>query len=87
MIGVDLMGFREKGTRISLEANDVPGILEDIGGIFNKYNMNITHIADFKTGENTAEVIIRTNSMNTDIIEAELEARGYLINSIMKNIG
>lgn len=82
---IDLLGFREGGTRISIEATDMPGVLEDIGRIFKENNANITHIADFQGWDDKAEVIIRTKSLDTTKIQKELKERKYKILSVIES--
>jgi len=76
---IDLLGFRDKGSRITVEAADVPGAVETIGGIFNSFNANITHIAVYRGSGGKSDVVIRTNMLNTDEIEKKLEENGYKV--------
>ncbi|WP_027398229.1 CBS domain-containing protein [Anaerovorax odorimutans] len=84
---IDILGFRDIGSRITVEANDVPGALADIGNIFSSFDANITHIADYRGSGGKSDVVIRTNALNTDDIEEELKKRGYLVLNVIKNQG
>ena len=66
---IDLLGFREAGSRITVLAADVPGALADIGEIFKSFDVNITHIAAFRGGGGTSDVVIRTNAADTEDVE------------------
>lgn len=84
---IDILGFRDIGSRITVVADDVPGALADLGNIFSTFNANITHIADYRGSSGKSDVVIRTNALNTDAIEAELEKRGYHVANVIKNQG
>lgn len=83
---VDLLGFRDKGSRITVEAMDVPGALADIAEIFNSFDSNITHIVAYRGNAGKTDVVIRTNTLNTDEIEHKLEEQGYKVLHIIKNV-
>lgn len=76
---IDLLGFRDKGSRITVEAMDVPGALADIAQIFNSFDSNITHIVAYRGNAGKTDVVIRTNTLNTDNIEHKLAEQGYKV--------
>lgn len=82
---IDLMGFRAVGTRITVEAADVPGTLAAICEIFRSFDANITHTVVYRGSVGKSEIVIRTNALNTDAIEKKLEEQGYRIVHLMKN--
>lgn len=84
---IDLLGFRDAGSRITVLAADVPGALADIGEIFKSFDANITHIGAYRGSGSTSDVVIRTNAFNTEDIENKLEEHGYKIESIIRNQG
>lgn len=84
---IDLLGFRDSGSRITIEANDVPGALADIGEIFSSFGANITHIGAYRGSGGRSDVIIRTNAIRTEEIEKKLEEHGYRVESVMRNQG
>ena len=84
---IDLLGFRDTGSRIAIQAADVPGALADIGGIFRSFDANITHIAVYRGSGGKSDVVIRTNTINTDAIEKKLEENEYYIESVIRNEG
>lgn len=83
---IDLLGSREAGTRITVEALDVPGALANITNIFKSYDANITHIATFRGNSGKSDVVIRTNTINTEPIEKKLIEQGYKIEHVIKNL-
>lgn len=82
---IDLLGFRETGSRITVMSADVPGALADIGEIFQSFDVNITHIAAYRGSSGTSDVVIRTNAMDTDDVEKRLEEQGYKIENVIRN--
>lgn len=82
---IDLLGFRDAGSRITIQAADVPGALADIGEIFRSFDSNISHIAVYRNGTGISNVVIRSNTLNTEKIELALEEHGYKIESVMRN--
>jgi Predicted transcriptional regulator, contains C-terminal CBS domains len=84
---IDLLGFRDVGSRITIQVTDAPGVLADIAEVFHTNDSNITHIAVYSGGAGNAEIVIRTNTINTDVIEKKLREQGYNIESIIRNEG
>jgi acetoin utilization protein AcuB len=84
---IDLLGFRDVGSRITVQAQDAPGALADITDIFKDLDLNITHIAVYRGSAGFSDVVIRTNSINTDTLEKRLEEHGYKIDSLLRNEG
>ncbi len=82
---IDLLGFRDPGSRIAIESDDVPGALASIGKIFQSFDANITHIAAYRGSGGKSDVIVRTNTLNTEALEQELKSHGYLVLSVMRN--
>lgn len=80
---IDLLGFRNTGSRIAVDAADVPGALESIGNIFNSQNANITHIVAYRGGGGRSDVVIRTNAINTEAIENKLSESGFNIIDVL----
>ena len=84
---IDLLGFRDVGSRITVQALDAPGALSDITEIFKELDLNISHIAVYRGSTGFSDVVIRTNSINTDVLEKRLEEHGYKIDSLLRNEG
>jgi len=75
---IELLGFREHGTRLTLEALDEPGVLAKVGETIAAHRANIGHIAVYR-GEPKSTVLIGVNTTNTDDLEAGLTAQGFTI--------
>jgi len=84
---IDLLGFRDVGSRITVQAPDTPGVLADITEIFRDLDSNITHIAAYRGSNGFSDVVIRTNTINTDAIEKRLQEHGYKIDHLLRNEG
>ena len=84
---IDLLGFRDVGSRITIQAPDTPGVLADITEIFRDLDSNITHVAAYRGSNGFSDVVIRTNTINTDAIEKRLDEHGYKIDHLLRNEG
>ena len=73
---IDIMGFRDPGTRLTIEAKDQPGVLATLTGITANHHANIQHLAVHRGLLDTSVVIVGVNTPNTEAIEADLEAAG-----------
>ena len=82
---VDLFGFKQKGTRLTIALEDKPGALLIALEVFKKYKVNVNSLTtpSFKVdGERFAAVRIRTENYK-DIVE-DLEKAGCPVVSIGK---
>lgn len=82
---LDLMGFRDTGTRITIQALNAPGVLADITAIFASFKYNITHIAVYSGNAERCDVVIRFNAFKTDEIEKVLTEHGYEVLHILRS--
>jgi acetoin utilization protein AcuB len=83
---IEIVGKNDSGTRIALEAKNQVGVLADIAATISSYDMNITHVMDYYSQKHkeSAEIIIRVNSLDTDELVKEFETKGYKVVSIVK---
>jgi len=81
---LDLMGFRDTGARITIQARNAPGVLADITDVFKSFNYNISHIAVYNGNAEMCDVVIRFNATETEEIEKTLESRGYKVLHILR---
>jgi len=82
---LDLMGFRDVGTRITIEARNQPGVLAKVTGIFHSFNYNISHIAVYGGNAAVCDVVIRFNAFNTDELQKRLEDEGYKVIHLLRS--
>ncbi len=73
---IELLGFREPGTRMTIEVDDAPGILSKLTSIFAKFEANITHVAVYSSAFGKSNVVVGTNSLNTSDIEKSIAEQG-----------
>ena len=79
---VDILGYAQNSTKITIDATDKVGVLAELADIFKKRGVNIISIVTREMGGTTREILIRadlTNSM--DIIE-EIRDAGLNITDI-----
>jgi len=81
---IDLLGFRDSGSRITVEAKDSPGSMAEIAEIFKSFGVNITHIAVYG-GEGVRDVVIRSEAVETAELEKLLNEHGYNVKHVLKN--
>ena len=82
---VDIFGFKQKGTRLTLALEDKPGTMLGILEIFKKHNVNIISIVTpsfMVEGKRIAAIRIRTEEYK-DVV-TDLEKAGYDVLSIGK---
>ena len=84
---IDLLGFRDSGTRISVEVEDSPGILADVARVIKGFGANITHLVVYRSETGRSDIVIRVNTTNTDDMIVALEKQGYKVTSVFKNGG
>ncbi len=76
---IELLGFREPGTRLTIEADDAPGIMSSLTSIIGNYGANITHVAVYRGSSGKSAIVIGINSLNTSDIEKSIEGQGFKI--------
>jgi acetoin utilization protein AcuB len=82
---VDIFGFKQKGTRLTLALEDKPGTMLGILEVFKRHNVNVISIVTpsfMVEGKRIAAIRIRTEEYK-DLV-TELEKAGYDVLSIGK---
>jgi acetoin utilization protein AcuB len=82
---VDIFGFKQKGTRLTLAIEDKPGTMLGILQVFKKHNVNVISIVTpsfMVEGKRIAAIRIKTEDYK-DIVK-DLEKAGYDVLSIGK---
>ena len=82
---LDILGYRERGSRVCVEVKDELGTIGALSEIFVRNNCNITHLGVYSQHNGFADMIIRIDTFQTDELEKDLEASGYKVLSITKN--
>ncbi|HHW57643.1 MAG TPA: CBS domain-containing protein [Clostridia bacterium] len=76
---IELLGFRERGTRLTIEVKDEPGVLFKLASIFAEFGANITRLAVYREEKGKSNIVIGVNSLDTVDIEKTLEEKGFKI--------
>lgn len=79
---IDMLGFRDKGSRVTVEAENIPGSMAEIANIYKSLGINISRIAVFEENGVTG-VIIRSDATETTEIEKELNEKGYKVTHVL----
>jgi acetoin utilization protein AcuB len=75
---IELLGFRDPGTRLTIDATDTPGALARLASITAKHHANIQHLAVFR-GQDRSTVVVGVNTPNTDALESDLDTDGFTV--------
>ncbi|NLX71385.1 MAG: CBS domain-containing protein [Clostridiales bacterium] len=82
---IELLGFRERGTRLTIETIDEPGILLKLISIFTGHGANITRVAVYRGSGGKSDVVVGISSLNTTEIEKSIEEEGFNIRYKLQN--
>ncbi|HHY81927.1 MAG TPA: CBS domain-containing protein [Clostridiales bacterium] len=82
---IELLGFREHGTRLTIEAVDEPGIMSNLTSIIGKHGANITRVAVYRGESGKSAVVVGISSFNTEDIEKDMEKHGFTILHKLQN--
>lgn len=74
---IELLGFRDHGTRLTVDAADVPGALSKLTAITARFGANISHLAVFRGATGRSEVVVGVNSQDTAEMEAAIKSEGF----------
>lgn len=80
---IDLLGVRDAGARITIEAEDKPGVLADVTEVIRDFGANISRVAVFRNDSDKALVVLRLTSANVTPIVEVLKDHGYKIDSVI----
>lgn len=78
---IDLMGTKSQGARITISADNKPGLFADITGVFASRNIDIRNFTNINEGSKT-EITIKLRTCDIDESVAELKEKGYEIKNI-----
>ena len=81
----DLMGLKEKATRLTVMLEDEPGKLFGVLEVIKNYNVNVISVfSPTFTVEGKRQVVIRLKTQDYERIVRDLEKGGYGIESVTK---
>lgn len=76
---IEILGFRDPGTRLTVDATDAPGVLSQLATVTATHDANIQHLAVYRGEGDRSIVVVGVNSLNTDDIEADLARLGFSV--------
>ncbi len=82
---IELLGFREKGTRLTIEAVDEPGIMSNLTSIISKHGANITRVAVYRGLNGKSAIVVGINLLDTEEIEKSITENGFIILNKLQN--
>ena len=75
---IELLGFRDPGTRLTVDTVDAPGVLARLASITARHHASIQHLAVYR-GQGTSTVVFGVNTTNTEALESDLTADGFTV--------
>ena len=82
---LDILGWQRKGSRMVVQVPDSLGILGQVSKVFVAHEANITNFTVYRNNDDsTADLILRSDIIDTDALENDLKKNGFQINSVMK---
>ncbi|HHX51686.1 MAG TPA: CBS domain-containing protein [Clostridia bacterium] len=79
---INIMGLKDPGSRITLEAEDKPGVLAEITQVIRDEGVNISRVAVFRNDSPMATVVLRLNIPDGSGVASKLKEYGYQVNSV-----
>jgi acetoin utilization protein AcuB len=77
---IDVMGMKEKGSRLEILVEDKPGVLAEITRIIKDQNVNIISVLTDQAGEPDKKVVIlKLRTFYFEPIQRALETAGFLV--------
>lgn len=83
---IEIMGVKEKGTRLSLDLEHRAGVLARVTQIIKKHGANIISFVSClsETSGDRRMVVMRLESTDATAIVKELEAKGYRVSAMLE---
>ncbi|MGI6552378.1 MAG: CBS and ACT domain-containing protein [Bacillota bacterium] len=79
---INIMGLKEPGSRITLEAEDKPGVLAEITQVIRDQGVNISRVAVFRNDSPMATVVLRLNIPDGTEVANILKKQGYQVEAV-----
>jgi len=81
---INLLGAREPGTRLVIDAEDKTGVLADVASDVSRHNINISRIVSYSKGNGRSDLIFRISTLKPEAVINDLHSKGYKITSVVK---
>lgn len=76
---IELIGFKDPGTRLVVRAKDAPGAMSQVTRVIGEKGYNISHISVFRGGNGMSDMVIRVNTDDVAPLVEAIRAEGYEI--------
>lgn len=76
---VEMMGLRERGTRVALRVEDKVGQLAEITRVIRENGVSIASVATFDAGHNTMSVVVRLRTIEAKPVVDALRGAGFRV--------
>lgn len=76
---LDVLGWDEVGSRITVSVKDEIGAIGKLSEIFVENKVNINHIGVYSFEDGIANLVIRCDTTQPDDLQADLERKGYKV--------
>jgi len=73
---IELLGWRDTGTRLTVDTIDAPGALARLASITARHHASILHLAVYR-GQDRSNIVFGVNTQNTEALESELVEDGF----------
>ena len=81
---LDILGYNRKGSRIDICVPDTLGVLGEVSKVFVANEANITNFTVYRNNDDTtADLILRSDLVETDKLVEDLKDNGFIVNSVM----
>lgn len=78
---LDVLGWDQKGSRIAVNVKDGIGVIGEISKLFVENKADITHIGVYRNDSENCDVIIRTNLVEIEALQKDLNQAGFKVTS------
>lgn len=79
---IELFGLKRPGKRLTIEVDDIPGVLADLSRIMKELNINIINVANRKRTDGKVEIIIRIDVKDEDNCVSTLTSQGFKVTHV-----
>jgi len=64
---------------------DRPGVLAEVAGVISNLGVNISHVAVFRNGGTSVNLVVRIDTLDSTPVVTELERNGYHVTAVHRN--
>lgn len=76
---IEIVGFKDPGSRLAVRVTDEPGMLSKVAGIVGAQGVNISHASVFRGQNGMSDMVLRVNTKNLAPLAAALEEAGLQV--------